>query len=73
MELNYSLSGVCESEVLTGVSPANKAARQNQGEGMQGAFRHTERKVEGEGFPPIQKPRNSPRSEEKPRPAGGLF
>lgn len=73
MEQNYSLSGVCESEVLTGVSPANKAARQSQGEGMRGAFRRTERKVEGERFPPKQKPRNSPRTEGKPCPAGGLF
>lgn len=36
MEPNRSPSGVSESEVLTGVSPANRAARQSQGEGMQG-------------------------------------
>lgn len=34
VEPNYSPSSVCESGVLTGMSTANKAVWQSQGEGM---------------------------------------
>lgn len=50
MEPNYSPSGVCESEVLTGMSPANKAAPQSQGKGMRGLSVALNDKWKGKDF-----------------------
>lgn len=50
MEPNYNPSGVCEPEVLTGVSLANKAARQSQGKGMRGLSGTLKEKEKGKDF-----------------------
>lgn len=50
LEPNYNPSGVCEPEVLTGVSLANKAARQSQGKGMQGLSGTLKEKWKGKDF-----------------------
>ena len=69
----YSPSVICESTVLTSVSPAMKAARKSRGEGMRGLSGALREKLEGREISFHTKAQERSCTEEKPRPAGGAI